>query len=227
MPPTPTRRPPRPSHSASSSCSATCARSALICLPFVLSPGRKRSVMRTAPSGHERKSLASRLSTRHELHRATAEVERDAVGQRRRVDRRQVAVARLLLAREHAHLEAGPLARGVQEPALVGGVADRGGRDRLDVLDAGRAAEVRVELERLQRALHRLVGERAVLVLAGGDPHRLVDLVRAPPPRAAGLVRLGVAEHDEPERVRPEVDDRELRRPAHPRGQLVSISSMR
>ena len=37
-----------------------CARSALSCLPLVLSPGRKRSVMRTAPSGHERVSSASR-----------------------------------------------------------------------------------------------------------------------------------------------------------------------
>ena len=34
--------------------SATCARSALICLPLARSPGRKRSVIRTAPSGQER-----------------------------------------------------------------------------------------------------------------------------------------------------------------------------
>ena len=33
---------------------ATCSRSALSCLRLARSPGRKRSVMRTAPSGHER-----------------------------------------------------------------------------------------------------------------------------------------------------------------------------
>jgi hypothetical protein len=153
----------------------------------------------------------------HELHRPAADVERDSVRQHRRVDGGQVAVAGLLLAREHAHLEPGPFACGVQEVRLVGGVADRRGRDGPDVLDARGAAEVRVELERLQRALHRLVGERAVGLEAGADPHRLVDLVRAPPPRAAGLVRLDVAEHDEPEGIGPEVDDGELDRPAHRR----------
>ena len=41
------------------------------------------------------------------------------------------------------------------------------------------------------------------------DPHRLVDLVGAPPPAVARL------EDDEPERVRPEVDHREPRLVAH------------
>ena len=109
---------------------ATCSRSALICLPFARSPGRKRSVMRTAPSGHERASVGEPALDARELHRAAAEVERDAVGQRRRVDRRQVAVARLLLAREHLDLEARCARARLQELALVGGVADRRGRDR-------------------------------------------------------------------------------------------------
>ena len=51
----------RASHGARSSSSATCSRSALSCLRLAGSPpGRKRSVMRTAPSGHERASVAQR-----------------------------------------------------------------------------------------------------------------------------------------------------------------------
>ena len=43
-----------------------------------------------------------------ELHRAAAEVERHAVGQRRRVDRRQVAVEGLLLGGQDLHVERAP-----------------------------------------------------------------------------------------------------------------------
>ena len=50
-----------------------------------------------------------------QLHRAAAEVERDAVGERRRVDRGEVAVARLVLGREHLDVEARALARRLQE----------------------------------------------------------------------------------------------------------------
>ena len=61
VPPTATRRPSSPSHEALSNSAATCSRSARVC--FFL-PGAKRSVMRTAPSGHERASTASRSRTR-------------------------------------------------------------------------------------------------------------------------------------------------------------------
>src|SRR5918998_527001 len=144
-----------------------------------------------------------------ELHRAAAEVERDAVGQRGRVDGGQVAVARLLLAREHPGLESRPRARRLEELLPVGRLPDRRRRHRADLLDAGRAAEVGVQLQRLQRALHRrgLEGPRGIQALA--DAHGLVDLVRAAPPRV-----LDPGEHHEAERVRPQVDDGELSLPA-------------
>ena len=50
-----------------------------------------------------------------ELQRAAAEVEHGAVGERRRVDRREVAVVGLLLAAEDAHLEAGLVADALEE----------------------------------------------------------------------------------------------------------------
>ena len=142
-----------------------------------------------------------------ELHRAAAEVERDAVGERRRVDRREVAVARLLLGREHIDVEARALARGLQELIAVRGVADRGGRDRAHVVDAGGAAEVREQLDRLERPLHRLLLQLARRVEARAHAHRLVDLVGAAPPAVAAVLAPG--EDDEPERVGPEVDDRQ------------------
>ena len=86
------------------------------------------------------------------------------------------------------------------------------------VVDPGRAAEVRVELERLQRALHRLGLQLAGGVQALADAHGLVDLVRALPPR------VGVGEDDQPERVRPAVDDGE---PRLGHDQVFSISSIR
>ncbi len=46
-----------------------------------------------------------------ELHRAAADVERDAVRQRGRVHRREIAEPRLLLAREHLDVQPGALAR--------------------------------------------------------------------------------------------------------------------
>ena len=105
VPPMPTiREPALASHGALSSSPATCSRSSRSCLGLAgLSSGRKRSVIRTAPSGQELELARVARGDADELHRAAAEVERDPVGQRRRVDRGQVAVARLLLARQHAH----------------------------------------------------------------------------------------------------------------------------
>ena len=77
-----------------------------ICLRLALPPsGMKRSVIRTAPSGHERAVDRLAVLDARELHRAAAEVEHDALRERRRVDRRQVAVAGLLLAGEHLDVE--------------------------------------------------------------------------------------------------------------------------
>ena len=72
-----------------------------------------------------------------------------------------------------------------QELVAVGGVADRRGGDRADVLDPGGAAEVGVQLDGLERALHRLGAEHAGRVEPLADPDRLVDLVGALPPLVA------------------------------------------
>ena len=73
---------------------------------------------------------ASRSLDARELHRAAAEVEHDAVGERRRVDRREVAVARLLLAARAPRRRA-PRARApLEELVAVARVADRRRRDR-------------------------------------------------------------------------------------------------
>ena len=55
-----------------------------------------------------------------ELQRAATEVEHDAVGERRRVHRGEVAVVRLLRLREHADAQPGLLAHALEELALVG-----------------------------------------------------------------------------------------------------------
>ena len=138
-----------------------------------------------------------------ELHRAAADVEHDPVGERRRVDRRQVAVARLLLAAEHAHAQAAGRLGALEEGRGVRRVADGGRRDREDVvgLDAAGRAEVGEDLHRRLRARHpglaQLAGGRQALA----DAHRLVDLVGALPPA------VGRGEDDQAERVRPEVGD--------------------
>ena len=101
VPPIPVSRPPSSSHEARAIAAATCSRSALVCLRLARPPsGRKRSVMRTAPSGHERAVDRLAVLDARELHRAAAEIEHDALGERRRVDRGEVAVARLLRSRQ-------------------------------------------------------------------------------------------------------------------------------
>ena len=148
-----------------------------------------------------------RLAALHarQLHRAAAEVERDAVGQRGRVDRREIAVVGLLLGREDLHVERRP----AQELVAVGGVADRRRGDRPHVVDPGRAAEVRVQVGRLDRSLHRLGRQHPCGVEALADPHRLMDLVGALEPLGVGGSVFNPGEDDQAERVRPEVDDRQ------------------
>jgi len=139
-----------------------------------------------------------------ELQRAAAEVQHGAVGERRGVDGGEVAVAGLLLAGEHAHVELRQRFHAREELRLVGGVADRARRDRLDVgdLEPARGAKVGEHLDRLQRPLHRLAPELTGRAEALRDPHRLVDLVGALPPSVGGR------EDDQAKRVRAQVDYR-------------------
>ena len=149
----------------------------------------------------------ARLAVDHagELHGPAADVQRHAVAQGGRVDGREIAVARLLRSRQHLDLEPGAHAGAPDELLAVAGLADRRRGARADVLDARGAAEVGEQLDRLERPLHRGRLQRAAaLRLPLADAHGLVDLVRALPPLA-----LHPGEDDEPEGVRPEVDDRE------------------
>ena len=85
------RRPPRARATrACASSAATCSRSSSSCLRLA-GPlgGRKRSLMRTVPSGHEPSALSGARHA-HQLQRAAAQVEHAAVAQRGRVDRRQI-----------------------------------------------------------------------------------------------------------------------------------------
>ena len=64
LPPIPTSRPPPVHQPSRSICSATCLRSSFIALPDASSPGRNRSLTRTAPSGSDSASRSSRSSMR-------------------------------------------------------------------------------------------------------------------------------------------------------------------
>ena len=140
-----------------------------------------------------------------ELHAPATEVEHRAVGERGRVDRRQIAVFRFLLRREHADVEPGELPGAPAQVIAVGGIADGAGRDGVDRarIDATGAAVPREHVERLHATCD---SGRAQLVGPGEtlrDADRLLQLAQ-PPPGAA----LQVAICDEPPRVGPEVDHR-------------------
>ena len=136
---------------------------------------RKRSVMRTAPRGHEPGFALEPAVDAHELQRAAAEVEHAAVGERRRVDRGQVAVARLLLAAEHADRQAGPRAGTGEEGRRVAGVANRARRDA--VHGAPRRGRWPGRNGRTRRwwpaPLDRLLSELAARREPLADPHGL------------------------------------------------------
>ena len=93
------------------------------------SAGSARSCARRR-AARSRRRRASRPSTRVSCMRAAAEVERDAVGQRGRVDRGQVAVAGLLLAASTRTSSPVALAGRARGTPLVGRVADRRRRHR-------------------------------------------------------------------------------------------------
>ena len=207
MPPMPTsRRPARGSHGASSSSVwMTCARSALRAFfggvlgvgQEVLGHAHGAQRPRAEPAGMAAVDL-------DELQRAAAEVEHDAVGERRRVDRREVAVVGLLLAWP-ARAPRRPVSRSTRsrnsawlEASRIALVAT--GDDVLRA-DPGRVAEVREDLGRLERALHRLGPELAGRLEPLADADGEVDLVGALPPAVGGR------EDDEAKGVGPEVDD--------------------
>ena len=90
----------------------------------------------------ERRRLARQTTVdADELHRPAAEVEHAAVGERGRVDRREIAVACFLLAGQDADRAASRRLGPAGGSRGVVGVADRAGRDRLDLL-AGEAVGV-------------------------------------------------------------------------------------
>ena len=163
-------------------------------------------MIRTAPSGNEAPGPRG-VRDLGELQAPAAEVEHDAVAQRGRVDRGDVAVVGLVGGRQDLDLHRpGALGLG-EEDGAVGGVADRAGGDRVDVggRDPVGAAEAPEHAQRLQAAGHRVVTELAGRLQAGADPDRLVELVGALPPRT-----LAVGEDDQAPRVRAQVDDRDL-----------------
>src|SRR6266496_6663961 len=89
-----------------------------------------------------------------ELRAASAEVEHDAVAQRRRVDRCEIAVVRFLVRRQHPDRESGCRACAADHLLAVRGVADRARGDNLGVLrcDAARPAVSGEDVERVQPA---------------------------------------------------------------------------
>ena len=147
----------------------------------------------------------SALDHGHELQRPSTEVQRDAVAQRGRVGDREVGVAGLGATVEQADRQAGARSRGGEELLAVVRVADRARRDRVDRLapDPACGAEVGEDVQRRQCALDGLSAQASARGQALADAHRLVYLVDAPPPAGPR------AEHDEPKRVGPQIDDRE------------------
>ena len=207
VPPIPTiRRPQRGSQAASSSSVVAHVRAQRLARLL-----RRRIVVGEEVLGHPHGAQRPRAEPAgmaaedlDELQRAAAEIEHGAVRERRRVDGREVAEVRLLIAAENANAQAGLVAHAVEEDLLVRRVADRARRDGLDALlaDRGGSAEMREHLGHLERALHRLDAELAAGVEPLADADRLVDLVGAFPPAVSGR------EDDEPKRVRAHVDDR-------------------
>ena len=212
---------------------ATCVAQRLDCLALAgSSPGRKRSVMRTAPSRQEPSSLRRAALDARRAAAAAAEVEHGAVAQRRRVDRGEVAVARLLLAREHPDLEARALraARGTPRGCRV---ADRAGRDRVarPSSPVARQKWAKTRASRA-RAPSRSSPSAPVSSIARADAHRLVDLVGALPPAASR--RLGGVTRRRPGgtswsrgRRRRAASPRVVARPRRPQPVGRSMSSIR
>jgi uncharacterized RDD family membrane protein YckC len=137
----------------------------------------------------------------HRLDAPAADVQPEAVRDRGRVGDREPAVAGLLATADHARSEAGVPADGVEQLVAVGGVADGAGRDRLDLIDPGGAAERVEDGGRVERAVDALRLQDALLAHPRAHAHRLADLVHRAPPGGAGLVAVD----DQTPRVRAQV----------------------
>ena len=135
-------------------------------------------------------------------------VDREPVGERGRVDHRQVAVVGLLGAAQDPDLQAASLCNRLEQVVSVAGIADRAGSRCDDVVDSRRVTERGEHLGRRDRALDCVGQQHTLLAHAGADADRLADLVGERPRPA----RLPVV-YDQPERVRAEIDDG---RPFHP-----------
>ena len=170
--------------------------------------------MRTAPSRQESVSAADRPSTPTSCSEPPPRSSTAPSRSVDRVDRRQVAGARLLVAREDADREARTALRALEEVLRVRGLADRARRYGVDL--AGGEAEAAQKWAKTSIAAEARAMPSSPSSPVSSSPapiaHRLVDLVGPLPPAAEPVrARRVDAEDDEPERVRAEVDDREPR----------------
>ena len=143
-----------------------------------------------------------------QLEAAATEVEHHAVGEHRRVDRRHVAEVGLVPRRQRLDRQPGRSLGLFAELLAVGGLADRAGRDHVDVLGRDQAVGAAEALEygqRLHPTRDRRFTELPRGAEAGTDSDRLIELVGALPPRARS-----VGEDDQAPRVRAEIDHRDL-----------------
>ena len=152
-------------------------------------PGRRR---RGTPRSCARRRAGTRrdldlvaVLDADQLHAAAADVEHDAVGQRRGVDRRDVAVVRLLRRpRAPRPRSRSPRARAAGTRRGWWRRGSRWSRTTWTSSDAEAvgAAEALEDRERLQPAGHRALAQRPGRGHALADPDGLVELVGALPP---------------------------------------------
>ena len=115
--------------------------------------------MRTVPSAPRARARARGARDAHELQRAAAEVEHAAVVERRRVDRREIAVARLLpraRARGSAGRSARAPRRGSRRRCSASRIALVATASTESPRQPARRGELREHVERRQRARDRL-----------------------------------------------------------------------
>ena len=128
--------------------------------------------------------MARRSATSISWMRAAADLEHEAVGQGRGVDRGDVAEAGLVLVGDDLDRQLAGSAGGGQELLAVARIPDRAGGDRVNVVGSEPVggAESPEHRERLEPAPHRLRAQAAGLGQTGADPDGLEDLVGQLPP---------------------------------------------